>query len=125
MGVTTVFNRKTVLQLAQMTVPSLGGAPGLAPPPLWLGWVSTGNARANHSLLVGLVGGILKAPRRRGPEWLMESLGPWNRGHPGPQALWSTRGEGEQRYTHQISSKGDASWEPASLSLKWALGKAA
>lgn len=47
-----------------------------------VGWVSTLSARANHSLLMGLVGSILKALPGMGPERLLDSLGLWETGHP-------------------------------------------
>lgn len=45
-----------------------------------VGWVSTLNARANHSLWMGRTGSILKAPPRIGPESLLEGLGLRKRG---------------------------------------------
>lgn len=39
-----------------------------------VGWISTLSARANHSLLMGLVGSILEAPPRMEPERPLEGL---------------------------------------------------
>lgn len=86
-----------------------------------VGWASTSSARANHSCLMGLVGSILKAAPRMGPESLMEGLGCWERGHSGSQAMWSTHGE--ETHTRRISKKEDACQNQSLCPWKGLLGK--